>query len=89
MPRELRARLSSLYGMLLSGGYALGVWLQGALADRVGVRFITVSAAVFFLALVVTPAPAAPAQLRRNGGVRPGGGWPARRPGKATRRLVC
>jgi len=54
VPRELQARLSSLYGMLLSGGYALGVWLQGALADRLGVRFITVSAAVFFLALVLS-----------------------------------
>jgi MFS family permease len=54
VPRELQARLSSLYGMLLSGGYALGVWLQGALADRLGVRFITVSSAVFFLALVVS-----------------------------------
>jgi MFS family permease len=54
VPRELQARLSSLYGMLLSGGYALGVWLQGALADRIGVRFITVSAAVFFLALVLS-----------------------------------
>ncbi len=54
VPRELQARMSSLYGMLLSGGYALGVWLQGALADRLGVRFITVSSAVFFLALVLT-----------------------------------
>ncbi|HYH94631.1 MFS transporter [Hyalangium sp.] len=53
-PVELRARISSLYGMVLNGGYALGVWLQGALADRVGVRFITVSSAVFFLALVLS-----------------------------------
>jgi MFS family permease len=54
VPRELQARLSSLYGMLLSGGYALGVWLQGALADRLGVRFITVSSSIFFLALVLS-----------------------------------
>jgi predicted MFS family arabinose efflux permease len=53
-PQDMQARMSSLYGMVLSGGYALGVWLQGALADRVGVRFITVSASVFFLALVLT-----------------------------------
>lgn len=53
-PREMQARISSLYSMLLSGGYALGVWLQGALADRIGVRFITVSSAVFFLALVLS-----------------------------------
>jgi MFS family permease len=54
VPRELRARVSSLYSMVLNGGYALGVWLQGALADRVGVRFITVSCAVFFLALMLS-----------------------------------
>ncbi|MDY7233188.1 MFS transporter [Hyalangium rubrum] len=53
-PREMQARISSLYSMLLSGGYALGVWLQGALADRLGVRFITVSASIFFLALVLS-----------------------------------
>jgi predicted MFS family arabinose efflux permease len=53
-PRELRARISSLYSMVLNGGYALGVWLQGALADRVGVRFITVSCALFFLALMLS-----------------------------------
>jgi MFS family permease len=53
-PRELRARMSSLYGMVLNTGYALGVWLQGALADRVGVRFITVSSAVCFLAMVLS-----------------------------------
>ncbi len=54
VPRELQARMSSLYSMLLSGGYALGVWLQGALADRVGVRFITVTASIGFLALVLS-----------------------------------
>jgi predicted MFS family arabinose efflux permease len=53
-PRELRARMSSLYGMVLNTIYALGVYLQGAMADRAGVRFITVSAAVFFLALMLT-----------------------------------
>lgn len=53
-PRELRARMSSLYGMVLNSVYALAVWQQGALADRLGVRFITVSAAVFFLALMLT-----------------------------------
>jgi MFS family permease len=53
-PLGLQARVSSLYSMALNGSYALGVWLQGALADRVGVRFITVSASVFYLALVLT-----------------------------------
>jgi MFS family permease len=53
-PAELQARVSSLYSMVLGGGYAVGVWMQGALADRVGVRFITASAAGLFLALVLT-----------------------------------
>ncbi|HEX8825814.1 MAG TPA: MFS transporter [Archangium sp.] len=53
-PRELQARISSLYGMMLGVGYAGGVWLQGALADRVGVRFVTASCALLFLALVLT-----------------------------------
>ncbi|QRO03061.1 MFS transporter [Archangium violaceum] len=54
VPRELQARISSLYGMMLGVGYAVGVWLQGALADRVGVRFVTASCALLFLALVLT-----------------------------------
>lgn len=52
--RELQARISSLYSMMLGVGYAVGVWLQGSLADRVGVRFITVTCAVLFLALGLT-----------------------------------
>ncbi len=52
--RELQARISSLYSMMLGVGYAAGVWLQGALADRVGVRFVTASCALLFLALVLT-----------------------------------
>ncbi|QRK11109.1 MFS transporter [Archangium violaceum] len=54
VPRELQARISSLYSMMLGVGYAVGVWFQGTLADRVGVRFITATCAVLFLALVLT-----------------------------------
>ena len=32
----------------------MGVWAQGALADRIGVRFVTAGCAVLFLALVLT-----------------------------------
>jgi MFS family permease len=53
-PLELQARVSSLYSMVLGAGYAVGVWMQGALADRVGVRFVTACAAGLFLALVLT-----------------------------------
>jgi predicted MFS family arabinose efflux permease len=53
-PRELQARTSSFYSMMLGVGYALGVWLQGMLADRAGVRFVTASCALLFLALVLS-----------------------------------
>jgi MFS family permease len=53
VPPHLRARMSSLFGMVFNTGYALGVWLQGALADRVGVRPVTASACVGFLVLVL------------------------------------
>jgi predicted MFS family arabinose efflux permease len=51
---ELRGRIASLSGMLLYVGFTVGVWLQGALADRLGVRLVTASAALSFLVLVVT-----------------------------------
>ncbi|ATB44442.1 MFS transporter [Corallococcus macrosporus] len=54
VPRELQARMSSLFSMVLGGAYAAGVWGLGALADRLGLRFVTVSASVLFLALVLT-----------------------------------
>jgi MFS family permease len=54
VPRELQARMSSIYSMVLGGGYAAGVWGLGALADRVGLRFVMVSSSVLFLALVLT-----------------------------------
>jgi predicted MFS family arabinose efflux permease len=53
-PRELQARASSLYSMVLGVGYAAGVWLQGALADRIGVRFVTASASLLLFALVLS-----------------------------------
>ncbi|SEL02105.1 Predicted arabinose efflux permease, MFS family [Stigmatella aurantiaca] len=53
-PPALRARVSSLYGMVLNGGYALGVWLLGALADRLSVRSVTATASLLFLVLMVS-----------------------------------
>jgi len=52
--RELQARVSSLFSMVLGAGYSAGVWLQGALADRIGLRLVTVSSALLFLALVLS-----------------------------------
>ncbi len=54
VPRELQARMSSLYSMVLGGGYAVGVWGLGALADRVSLRFVMITSSVLFLALVLT-----------------------------------
>ncbi|MFP2904054.1 MFS transporter [Pyxidicoccus sp. 3LFB2] len=54
VPRELRARMSSLYSMVLAVGYASGVWGMGALSDRVGLRFVMISSSVLYLALVLT-----------------------------------
>ncbi|ATB34610.1 hypothetical protein CYFUS_000017 [Cystobacter fuscus] len=54
VPRELQGRISSLYSMMIAVGYAAGVWLQGLLADRWGVRLVTGACALLFLALVLT-----------------------------------
>lgn len=49
-PAELQARVSSVYTMALGASYAVGVWLIGALADRLGVRLVNVGAALLVLA---------------------------------------
>ncbi|QSQ25385.1 MFS transporter [Pyxidicoccus parkwayensis] len=53
VPAEMRARIASFSGMLLYAGFTFGVWLQGALADRLGVRLVTASAALSFFVLAV------------------------------------
>ncbi len=45
-PAALRGRVMALQGVVLSLFYAVGAVLQGALADRVGLRFATSGAAV-------------------------------------------
>ena len=52
-PPELQARVSSLFLLLVNAGYILGVWGQGALSDRVGVRPITAGCALLFFGIVV------------------------------------
>ncbi len=54
VPRELQARMSSLYISVQGIAYAVGLWMQGALADRQGVRPVTVGCAALFLAMVLT-----------------------------------
>ncbi|WP_434299487.1 MFS transporter [Corallococcus exiguus] len=50
---ELQARIASLNSMLLFVGFTVGVWSQGALADRLGVRPVMGGAAFGFLLFTV------------------------------------
>ena len=50
---EQQARLASLSGMLLFFGFTVGVWLQGSLADRLGIRLVTAGAALGFFVFAV------------------------------------
>lgn len=52
-PKDLQARVSSLFMMVINVGYSAGVWAQAMLADQVGVRPITAGAALLFLSVVV------------------------------------
>jgi predicted MFS family arabinose efflux permease len=52
--RDLQARISSLYSVVLSGGYAAGLVLQGWLADRIGLRVVPVVAAGLLWAISLT-----------------------------------
>jgi MFS family permease len=40
-PRELRARIASLFMLAVGGGHSLGLVVQGWLGDRVGLRLVT------------------------------------------------
>ncbi|XXF78185.1 MFS transporter [Myxococcaceae bacterium GXIMD 01537] len=53
VPRDLQARMSSLYNTTTGVGYALGVWGLGALADRFGVRPVTAGACALSIAIVL------------------------------------
>ncbi|MGC4117704.1 MAG: MFS transporter [Myxococcales bacterium] len=51
--RDLQARISSLYSVTLSGGYALGLFVQGWLQDRIGLRVVPVAAALLTLVVAL------------------------------------
>lgn len=51
-PRELRGRVMSVLMVLLGSIYPLGALVQGALADRLGLRAVTVGAAVLMLVVL-------------------------------------
>jgi MFS family permease len=52
-PRELRARVSSLFMLVLGGGYPLGLLIHGWLGDHVGLRLVTSAGGVLMLATVI------------------------------------
>lgn len=51
-PAALRARILSLYMVALGVVYPVGAVVQGALGDRFGLRAVTISGAVAFVAIV-------------------------------------
>jgi len=53
-PRELRARIASLFMLGVGGGHALGLVLQGWLGDRVGLPAVTAATGLLLLGIVVT-----------------------------------
>ncbi|HJW58074.1 MAG TPA: MFS transporter, partial [Actinomycetota bacterium] len=52
-PRELRARIASLFMLGVGGGHALGLVIQGWLGDRVGLPAVTAVTGVALLGIVV------------------------------------
>jgi MFS family permease len=52
-PRELRARIASLFMLGVGGGHALGLVIQGWLGDRVGLPVVTVATGMLLLGIVV------------------------------------
>jgi MFS family permease len=52
-PRELRARIASLFMLAVGGGHALGLVVQGWLGDRVGLPAVTAVTGAALLAIVV------------------------------------
>jgi MFS family permease len=52
-PRELRARIASLFMLAVGGGHALGLVLQGWLGDRLGLPLVTAVTGMALLAIVL------------------------------------
>jgi MFS family permease len=52
-PRELRARIASLFMLAVGGGHAAGLVVQGWLGDRVGLPAVTAVTGAALLAIVV------------------------------------
>lgn len=51
---DMQARINSLYATMLSGGYAVGLFIQGWLADHFGLRLVpSVAAALLFVLVAI------------------------------------
>ena len=51
--RRLQARINSVFAMVLGGGYAVGLVLQGWLGDQLGLRWVALGAALLFTGMTV------------------------------------
>jgi predicted MFS family arabinose efflux permease len=50
---EYRGRCLALYAMAITGGFPLGSWIQGQIAQQIGVRATVAGAAIVLLGIVV------------------------------------
>ncbi|MBU8898133.1 MFS transporter [Corallococcus sp. H22C18031201] len=66
-PLALQARISSLFTVFINLGYTVGVAGQAELADRLGVRLVTATAALGFFVLVLTTRALSPRGLASLG----------------------
>ena len=62
-PRELRARMASLFMLGVGGGHSLGLVVQGWLGDRVGLPLVTAVTGLALLVIVVATRLLRPALL--------------------------
>lgn len=76
-PRELRARIASLFMLAVGGGHSLGLVIQGWLGDRLGLPLVTAAAGLALLALVVATWALRPQWLRSMDDPAPAAGDPA------------
>jgi MFS family permease len=67
-PRELRARIASLFMLAVGGGHSLGLVVQGWLGDRLGLPRVTAVTGLALLAIVVATWALRPGWLRSMDG---------------------
>jgi MFS family permease len=53
VPTRVQARMSSIFSLVLGGGYSVGLVLMGWTGDRIGLHWVGVGSAALFAALVL------------------------------------